>query len=151
MANGKHIAFLILIPFIVWASYFTLKNFIRFTPVSSQTPRSVDEETVMKYIKLKKELNEYKDIAPDTSILEEILNVKKEEKKLNAKTIRPIKKTASWNLKYIIITKNKKVAFLNGKIVKIGDKINGALIVDIKKECILTKTKKGLKCIYLKY
>ena len=117
---------------------------------------SVNEEIVIKYTELEKEINSLSQKTPDTSILEKIIQVKhisSQPPQPLPKPERPHKKqiNINWNLKYIIITNSEKVAFLNGKIVKIGDVIYGARIIDIKPDCVAIKTDKGIKCIYLNH
>jgi len=106
---------------------------------------SLDEKKVQKYLILEKEININKKES-NTQILDKMLQIKKVYKKVTPKP--PIQK---WDLKYIIISGNLKVAMINGKTLKEGDVINGAKILKITPKCVKLKTKKGSKCIYLKF
>jgi len=136
------------------------KENVTFKPEPLKTASSVNEEIVIKYSKLDRELNGFSTKTPDVSVLQEIIKVRKlsappppppsPKPKAKPKSVVKTPKR-NWDLKYIIITDTNKIAFLNGKTVKTGDIINGAEIIDIKSECIKLKTEKGSRCIYLNH
>lgn len=145
MTSAKHIVLIILIPVVVIGGYFAFKENLSVSPNENEFSYKVNGETVMKYSKLNQKLNFYNpNAAVDTEILDEILQIE------NGKTKqRHHNSTNGLNLRYIIITKNKKITDINGKIVEIGDKIDGFLIINIIKNGVEIKTKKGIKWLYL--
>jgi hypothetical protein len=153
---------IILIPFLIWGIYFLLKDNFPFPKSTNSNPSFASEIIINKYFILESLLKTNK-LNPDLSILYSIVKAPEEylpppsppsppPPKPNHQTVKNIKKQINkWDLKYIIISNNQKIALLNGKIVKIGDIINGAKIIDIKPDCVKIKIQKGIKCIYLKY
>jgi len=155
MTPSKHIIFLVFLPLIIWGVFLTFEDKLTPKPAIYQKHISVNEEIVEKYALLEKELNNFTLQTPDTFILKEIIRIKpppapEPKPKYIERSVqirKPVQR--NWKLKYIIITESKKIAFLNGKIVKVGDVIDGAAIIDIKPDCVEIKTEKGIKCIYL--
>jgi len=158
MNLNKHIIFLILLPLILWGIFLTFEDALTPKPKPVKKPAAVKGDIVTKYSVLEKELNGFSMQKPDPSVLEKIIQIKKlpppppPPPPPPAKPKKTLKKPIqrNWELKYIIITDSKKIAFLNGKIVKVGDFVNGARVIDIKPNCVKIKDK-GIKCIYLNH
>jgi hypothetical protein len=144
MVNNKHIFLILIWPFLIAGVYLLFESYFNIKPSINPEKFSIDEKIIIKYLNLEKELQNYPVKQPDTKILNIIIPNYKSTVKTKIKT-----STSTYKLRYIIITSTKKVALINDKIVTIGDKINGAVVIDIKKECVIIKTKKGKKCIYI--
>ncbi len=143
MATNKHIILLIILPLIIWGVFILFEDSLNFKPKPIYSSYSFDEEIVMKYLKLQRLLEDFKLYPLNTEILNKLIKIKNSKKTIKKDSV------IRWNLRYIIITDTKKIAYLNGNLVKIGDIINGAVVIDIKKDCVLIKTKKGKKCIFI--
>ncbi len=143
MATNKHIILLIILPLIIWGVFILFEDSLNFKPKPIYSSYSFDEEIVMKYLKLQRLLEDFKLYPLNTEILNKLIKIKNSKKTIKKDSV------IRWNLRYIIITDTKKIAYLNGNLVKIGDRINGAVVIDIKKDCVLIKTKKGKKCIFI--
>jgi len=144
MANKKSVIALVLLPLVLWGSYFILKNYYQLKPKPVYEIYTLDEQIILKYSRIERMLEDFAPIPPQTALLEKIITIEPQKPKIK-------KRPKYFIVKYIIITDTQKIANVNGKLVRPGDIINGAKVVDIKKECVLIRTKKGQKCIYIHY
>jgi len=69
--------------------------------------------------------------------------IKNKDKKTLSKSVRK----ESWVLE--ILYPKQKTAIINSKILKVGQYVNGALLVKVEYDRALLKTKKGQKWVYL--
>lgn len=145
--NLKQI-FVLLLPLLLWGVYIFFENEIKnivktnFFYSNKKEKFYIDEEAARKYLVLSNKIDVLvklkKSDKDQSQILSGILKPKYEEIKISSPSKR------RWRLKYTIISNGEKRALLNGKIVKIGDKVYDAYILDIQKNRIKIKTVEGV-------
>jgi hypothetical protein len=143
MPSVKHIIIIIFIPLIVWGGYYIFQDYFDFTPKTEKITYSFNEKTVLKYSTLEKKLKKLHPQKVYINTLSYFIKIKKPHKH-----IKEISNKIFY-IRYIIITGNTKIADINGKIVGIGDRVNNAIVINIEKNGVEIKTKKGIKWLYL--
>ncbi len=146
MLKNRYILFTTFLIALIWISFYFFEDYLNFTYKNNSKIYNLDTQVIYKYDKLSQLLN-IKNPKLNLEIFEKLLSYK-------PKTIPLIKhkqnSKITLNLRYIIITPTKKVAFINNKLVKVGDYISKFQIVDIRKDCVIIRYKRKLKCLKLK-
>ncbi|WP_281951525.1 hypothetical protein [Nitrosophilus kaiyonis] len=148
--NQKQI-FILLLPIIFWILFYFSKDYYQddifnYFKQEKKDDLKIEQEIAKDYFLLNRELIKYENLKKEDYDQSDILKTILKPKTLNTfKNYKKIEK--KWRLKFTIITKNKKIAYLNGKIVHIGDKVFDAKILDIRKNRVKIKTDEGVKWI----
>ena len=104
----------------------------------------IKENIARRYVILSNNLNNYEILKKFDS--NNVNLAKKIFKPINENEEK-YKSSGNFILKYTVIGNGKKRAYLNNKLVKIGDKIDGITILDIRNKRVKIKTDEGVKWI----
>ena len=127
-----------------------------FPSYSEYTNKTLDKKADIylkidaKY-KIYKEIKEKMRLRPESSswVVDHIFYKKLQKKMRQEMPLQRHKREHKpvWRLEAIFA--KEKVAIINGKMVSIGSVVSGARIVEIKKEMVCLKSKKGKECLHL--